>query len=295
VDISSRLPKDSKLPTKFPSFIFRNYAVIKDGLVNIAKLPVRVTKGTHEKLITAGVQGINHPVFITDPTVDLVIDLQKLPIINRKMVKDVSAKVFFETQYNLLQAQAEQKVYNSFSKDLLPSKKSEGFVEKYGEDAATWLKEQGFTDYSGFSPKTVQAEAVDFYMGKELKVNLKGLSSLPSLNELRKQIAKGKVNAAGSLMLSTFNLVEGFLKSEFYLKAADKDATLKAWLKGQTDAAKTKTRGLLYQVAQTTFALIVGQIWFSEFTSLDENSMIIDINGNKVDCKAEMQEIEIKI
>jgi hypothetical protein len=297
VDISSRLPKDSKLPATFPTFIFRNYAVIKDGLVNIAKLPVRITEDIHKKLITAGVKGEIDGGQCSGgvPTVDLTLDLQKLPVINRKMVKDVSAKTFFETQYNLLQAQAEQKVYNSFTKDLLPSKKSEGFVEKYGEAATTWLKEQGFTDYSGFSPKTVQAEAVDFYMGKELKVNLKGLSSLPSLNELRKQIIKGKVNAAGSLMLSTFNLVEGFLKSEFYLKAADKDATLKAWLKGQTDAAKTKTRGLLYQVAQTTFALIVGQIWFKEFTSLDENSMTIDVDGIKVDCKAEMQEIEIKI
>jgi len=210
------------------------------------------------------------------------------------MVKNVSAKDFFETHYKLTQAQAEQKVYNSFSKELLPDKKSEGFVEKYGEEAAVWLKEQGFTDYSGFSPKSVQVEATDFYLGKELKVNLKGLSSLPSLNELRKQIAKGKVNIAGSLMLPTFNLTEGFLKSEFYLKAADKDAVLMAWLKGQTDAAKAKTRNLLYQIAQTTFAIIVGQIWFSEFQSLDENSMIIDVDG-KIDCKAEMREIEIKI
>lgn len=183
----------------------------------------------------------------------------------------------------------------NYHKELLPAKKSSSFASLYGDDGAEWLKEQGITDYSGFGPKTVQAEATDFYMGKELKVSLKGLSKLPSLKEAKEQIAKKRLNAGGTLMEPTIRLVEGFLASEFYLKAADKDRALEAWLDGQTKAAKANARRLLFQVAQTTFSLIVGQVWFEEFSSLDENSLTLEIEGSKIDCKAEMREIEIKI
>jgi hypothetical protein len=298
VDISSRAVPSSIPHTKFQTFIFRNYAVIKDGLVNIDKLPVSVARSTYEKLKTE--LGEFHPVIETGGNLpndrfEILLDLRALPVINRKMVKDVSAKSFFETQYALLQAQAEQKVYNGYSKEFLQTKKSEGFATQYGEETAAWLKEQGFTDYSGFSPKSIQAEATDFYMGKELKVNLKGLSKLPSLKEVKEQIAKNKLNAGGLLMKPTVDLVETFLASDLYKKAAQKDKVMEVWLDGQTTAAKSKARELIFQTAQTTFSLVVGQVWFKEFSSLDENSMTIEVDGTKVECKAEMREIEIKI
>lgn len=291
VDISGRLTPELKgtLPEKFPTNIFRNYTAIKDGLVNIEKLPVRVTPATLQKLISEGAV----PADTTGT--DIVLDLRALPVINQKMVKDVSAKTFFATQYALSVSQAEQKVYNAYAKELLPSKRSEGISEKYGEAAATWLKEQGITD-GGFSPKSVVAEpSGDFYLSKELKVSLKGLSKLPSLKEVKEQVAKNKINAGGALMVPTVKLVESFLASDIYAKAAEKEKVLDAWLAGQTKAAKTKTRGIIFDIAQTTFALIVGQVWFNEFASLDENTMTLDVDGAKVECKAEMREVEIKL
>lgn len=300
VDLSARLTDEykGKIPENFETFIFRNYTVIKDGLVNIDMLPVRITRETLDVLVRA--LGEFHPAIETGGNLpndqfEVILNLRSLPVINQKMVKDVSAKAFFETQYALTKSQAEQKVYNSFAKELLPTKKSEGFAEKYGDEATAWLKEQGFTDYSGFSPKSVQADATDVYKGKELKVSLKGLSKLPSLKEVRQQIAKGKLNAPGALMAPTITLVDGFLDSPAYKAAADQHGVLAAWLEGQTKAAKAKTRGLLYQVAQTTFALVVGQVWFSEFATLEENSMDITVDGNTIPCQAEMREIDIKI
>jgi hypothetical protein len=158
-----------------------------------------------------------------------------------------------------------------------------------------WLKDQGITD-GGFSPKSVQSEpSGDFYMSKELKVSLKGLSKLPSLKEVKEQIAKNKLNAGGALMAPTVKLVESFLASDIYAKAAEKDKVLEVWLEGQTKAAKAKARGLIFQIAQTTFGLIVGQTWFSEFSSLDENSMDITVDGSTIGCKVEMREVEIKL
>jgi hypothetical protein len=293
VDLTSRLPKDTKIPASFETFIFRNYAIIKDGLVNVEMLPVRLSHKTAYQLKAADLpEGTLGALDVKDRKEgDFLIDLRKLPIINRKMVKAVSAKDFFGTCLALTKAQAGQKVLNGYVKDMLPEKKSASFAILYGDDGATWLKEQGFTDYSGFSPKSVQAESTDVYMGKELKVSLKGLSSLPSLKEAKEKISKGKPNPPSVLMKAAIDEVEEFLASEVYTKAADQNAVLKAWLDGQQKAARTDARKLIYQVAQTTFCLVVGQVWFSEFKSLDENTLTVD----GVECKVEMKEIEIKV
>lgn len=291
VDISARVPAElkGKVPDRLPTFVFRNYAIIKDGLVNVKLLPVKLTAETFQKLRAAGVVDGDSP----QPDAN-ILDLGALPVINRKMVRSVSASKFFCTEYELTKAQAAQKVFNGFSKELLPAKKAEGIAAQWGDTAAAWLKEQGIGD-GGFSPKTVQAEATDFYMGKELKVSLKGLSTLPSLKDLREQIKKGKLNAAGRLMKPHFDRVESFLASDVYAKAADKDAVLKAWLEGETKAAKDRARGLIYQIAQTTFCLVVGQVWFSDLATLDDTKMVIDTDEGRLDCSVEMREIRIAI
>lgn len=292
VDVSGRLPAEhkGKIPEKFQTFIFRNYAIIKDGIVNVDNLLVRLSESTFKILKTEGVVTGDYKAGY-----DYIIDVKALPVINRQMIKSTSAKSFFTTCFDLNKAQAAQKVYNGYSKDLLAAKKSEGFAALYGDPAALWLKEQGFTDYSGFGPKSTAAESTDFYMGKELKVSLKGYSSLPSLKEAKEKIAKAKLNPPTALMQPYIEECEKFLTSDAYTKAAAKEKVLEAWLKGQAKAATETCRKHIYNVAQTTFSIVVGQSWFSDFASLDENSMSLDFDGTKVDCKVEMKEIEVKI
>ena len=297
IDLSKRL-KDApnkSIPASFETFVYRNYALIKDGLVNVDKLPVRVSAATHTRLAKEGVtDALGRTPSAKDETIDMVLDLKALPVVNRKMVRAVSAKAFFTTEYELVKAQAVQKVFNSYSKELLPEKKVAGFVEKYGEDGAKWLKEQGIGD--GFQPpSTKQVEATDFYMGKELAVSLAKLSKLPSLKEAKESITKGKMSPTVSLMADSIKRVEDFLKSDTYTKAAAKESVLQTWLDGEKKAATEQCRKLIFDIAQTTFALIVGQVWFTEFSSIDENSLEIDVDGQKIACKAEMKDIQIKI
>lgn len=298
IDLSKRL-KDAPskdIPASFETFVYRNYAVIKDGLINIEKLPVRVSSTTFQKLLSEGVVASGDKIGSNPDTADVVLDLKKLPVINRQMVKNVSAKDFFTHKYELTKSQASAKVFNSYVKEMLPEKKSVGFVEKYGDDGAKWLKEQGITDYNGWQPpSTKQEEAKDFYMGKELDVSLKGLSKLPSLKEVKEQIAKKKLNAPGALMAETVKQVEAFLASDAYTKASDKDKALQTYLDKEQKTARDATRKLIFDIAQTTFSLVVGQVWFSEFSSIDENEMTIDVDGQKIACKATMKDIEIKI
>jgi len=287
VDLSKRLPSGSKIPAEFKTFVFRNYAVIKDGLVNIDTLPVKLSKSTWNKLVAA-------EVVTGDYTETVVLNLKSLPIVNRKMVHSASAKTRFSLEYRLTKARAAQKVYGHYKKERFP-RKSEGFGIIYGEADATWLKDQGITDYSGFGPKVVQAAATDHYMGKELVVSIKGLSSLPTVKDVKDRIAKGKLTPSASLMVPYVEEVEAFLASDIYAKAPNKDKLFETWLDGQTKAATAEVRLMLSEVAQQTFAVVVGQIWFKEFASLDENSLTIEIDKTKIECKVDMKEVQISI
>lgn len=289
VDLSDRLTdlvKD-KIPVIFPTFIFRNYAIIKDGLINVDTLPCRLSANTINQIPSSLYTKADNDIYI--------ISLKNISIINRNMIKEVSAKSLFELEYQLTKSRAEQKVYNHYRKELLKGKKSEGFAEKYGEEAASWLKEQGLTDYSGFSPRQVQTPASDFYMAKEMAISLKGLSSLPTIKDARDRMAKGKLTPSAALLVPTIKLVEGFLDSDIYKGSKDQQGLLETWITAQTEITIKETRKLIREKAQQLFTVIIGQVWPTEFSSLEENSLDLIMSGEKITGKIEMKEIKINI
>lgn len=286
VDLSSR-PEHAqyKIPTQFGTHTWRNYAIVSHGLVNVDKLPVRISQKTYEALRAANVAMALTPKGTDDV---IVIDVKPLPIINRKMVKAVSAKEIIELEWDLLKARATQKVYKAYQDELFPSVKLKGFSDLYTEAGATWLKEQGLTS-NGFAPKSVQAESKDFIMGKELEIKLKGCSKLDSVKAVREKIAaKKKLNPCDTFMSNAITEVDDFLKK-------NPKSVHEKWLTGQTQAQIAKTRGLLYQTSQIKFGILVGQTWFNEFSSLDENTMTVKIDGQEIVGVAELREIEVKI
>jgi len=286
VDLSSRPDhKKYKIPTDFETHVWRNYTIVCDGLVNVEKLPVTISEATWKALQTAGVQAEAQPGAGKNGVGIVVIDLKPLPIINREMVKAVSAKSSIELEWALLKSRAAQKVYKHYQNELFPGVKLKSLADLYGKDGAEWLKEQGIT-YNGFSPKTVQAESKDFIIGKELEIKLKGCSKLDSVKAVKEKT--GKKNPCDVLMSDAIDAVES------YLKKNPKNLHEK-WLTGKTDTATAETRGLIYQTAQTRFAIIVGQVWFQEFGSLDENTLKVNVDGQEITGIAELREVEIKI
>jgi hypothetical protein len=291
VDISNHAPDavKAKIPSDFPTFVFRNYAVVKDGLVNIEVLPAKLSQKTIETLFAAHKDGRLPDDALKTSSDHVLINFKALPVINRQQVKTVSAKTLFENEWALIKTQAAQKVYKSVLKEKFGTKKSEGFEEKYGTEVANWLKEVGFTDYSGFGPKSVQKEATDFYMAKEMSVSIKSFSSIPSLNEFKKQAAKGKLTPSAQLMADSVQHIETFLAS---MDAKD-DKKAETWLKAQDKALDRVRRTLISDKAKQIFGIIVGQTW--PFASPDENSMELTLDGQKLACKIEQREVEIKV
>jgi hypothetical protein len=310
IDISKRIPDEfkGKLPAVISTTCFRNYTVIKDGLVNIDQLPVTVSTETYGKIKgLVGSGQLTEKAIAGETVVDgvcqLLLNLKAMPVINRQMVKAISATDFFTTKFELTKSQAAQKVYNYYCDQKLPEKVQTGLVQQYGDAAAKWLAEQGIKDNGYQPPFTKTAAASDFYMSKELKVALKSFSSLPKVDDVKKVMDKVKADKTGkakltpsqAIMAPFVEEVETFLASDIYQKAAAKDDVLKVWLDGQAKSARMKCRGLIFEIAKTTFTVVVGQTWFTEFSTLDNCTLEIAAGNDKISCTVEMKEIEIPI
>jgi hypothetical protein len=300
VDLSDRIPEGddyAKIPQIFPTFIFRNYAIIKDGLVNVEVLPVRVTKDTAAKLAELLPQEAKPTnISMIGDFVIGVINLRALPVINRRMVSSVSAKALFAHQFELIKTKAAQKVYGDYLKDRFPKTASAKDTVAYGGVAAKWLLEQGF-GYNGYAPPhTTQAESTDVYMGKEIEVSVPGYKSFPKVSEVRDRFGSSKKQTTpGALMAPYVEEVEKYLQSEQYVDAKDKDAEFKTWIEAKSKSSVQKARQLMYQMACTKFSIVVGQVWPIEFSSLDETSLKVKLDGVETECSIVMREVPIKI
>lgn len=163
----------------------------------------------------------------------------------------------------------------------------------------------GFND-DGFNPRMVQAPHTDVYNAKSMETKFKGYASIPSYNEVIKRIESGKeLTGCAAIMGEAIEEVELFLKNN------PKNLHNK-WIEGKKESYTAQTRGLIYQMAKMKFSIILGQIWFPEFKSIEENSMeievklyptIVDKNGNKTKTEKNvkimgtilLEEVEVKI
>lgn len=298
--------RPSTLPESFATQVYRTYTIVKDGIVNVSKLPALVSKDTRNILVKKGAvtftSGIDANVGGV-PVFEVLIDLEKLPVINRKMVKGLTKQQFFDDHFTLVSRQADAKVLGGYLKELAGDdveRTSEDLAKQYGEDAAKWLREQGITS-NGFNPKGTTAEASgDFYVAKELNVGLKGLSSLPSLKDAKKKIDEwtaldDKARAKKILPPSVALMRPMIEEVETMRKKVHDDAKLKAWLDVGQLNVRERVCKMQALVAQHTFTIIVGQSWFTDASSLDDNAIDLNTNVGAVTAKAEMKEVEIKL
>lgn len=278
-------------PSNFPTKIFRNYAIIAHGIVNVGKLPVDISRSVYKQLAAYGVKLEDNERGVT------CIDLMTLPVLNRKMVKSVTLKDAIELEYNLTKLKAFAKVYKAYVKEKYPGEKLVAFTAKYGADATDWLKEQGITEYSGFNPSRVQTAATDFIMGKELTIKLKGYSSLPTVEKvMEKVIANQKPDAKKKATLNGPETLMAAALAEIAVFTNDNPEKLhKAWLTGREKTLIAEKRALEFRQSQIVFSIIVGQTWFSDMKTLDDKSMTLKIDGRDIEGTAEMKEIEVKL
>ena len=293
---SVKLPTNKYGLDSIDTFIYRTYTLIKDGILNVTTLPISASSPTIGKfdnraLITGGQSNDGNPIY--------TVDFSSLPVVNRKMVKNISATTLATKEYKLFELKALEKVYKYYENKHFP-RVSQGFVDLYGTDAEVWLKEVGITQFNGFAPKTTAAEASDMYMAVELKTKIAKHSALPKVDVVIAKVLAGKnTNPAEKLMAIAINDYEKQTNSSLYTKLTDqnlRDEVLKNWLAAVKMIVRVERRKLLQEIAQIKFALILSKKWFEEFDSFDDNKLQLDMNGSgSVDFTFDMVEKEIAV
>lgn len=251
---SVELPESApqNLPRIFGTFIWRNYAVVKDAVLNIEKLPVVLNRKAYDKLTAEGV--------ITAPWLEgyiYEIDLGQFKITN--WTDPLNPKEYAQDQLNLIYAKASKKVLKHFSEQLEPKDNSKTLKEMYGEEATNWLESIGITD-NGYAPKTEAHEPTEYYEAKELQVKAKGLT-IPSVNTLLKKLdGNKKLNSGDQYLKKVMDQVTEVLDS---LKTAEEKIN---WLKSAKRENTEEIDHLSDILEMKKMAIIADGAWFEGYT-----------------------------
>jgi hypothetical protein len=182
---------------------------------------------------------------------------------------------------SLEELRAKNKVLKAY---VTEERRSAAWDERYGKEAADWLRAQGLTEWGGYQPpKTKQSEASDYYMGKLLEVKIKGWSSLPPV----KDVISGKAKNAPALWMRAY-------VQEVEIKKASLGNKFDAWVSAQQKAIQCEVTALIREVAKLKFAVIVSGMGFAEFPDVNaEMRLPIQIAGAPGEAVAIMSEEKI--
>lgn len=249
----------------FNSFVWRNYAIVRDGIVNVSKLPIKLTRGTYNTLIENGLDLGEYKVGKV-----FVIDVSALPVINKAMVTGGSAEWLFNASYQEYLLECQQK----YAKSLIEkSEVGEKFSAMYGEDAALFLKKYGITE-GGFSPKTESGDITDKYVAKVLSVKLAGMSSVPKPSDVVSAKEKKKALTPSQATMDKAMVVVG--------------SNIDRGLSGETVVTEIKNnlKMLRADIVKVKFGVILGRKWFSDLSGYDDTTRELDFGlGKKIKCE----------
>ena len=284
------LPENDFNIDKVSSYKYNTFTIVKDGIVNVKLLPVLFSPELHNILVKNGVG------FTMDGET-CIIDLTSIPLVNRGMVKAISAEALANKEWELKKLQGDKKVYDFYRKELFP-KTSKSFVDMLGQEAADWLKTVGITDYNGYNPLTDAAETTDFYMSVNLATKIKGLSSLPKVTDVQKKIESGAILKINEyVMADALKNYHAQKESELYqsLSPEQQEGVLKTYLITKSDLLNQRRRAILQEIAEIKFALILSKKWFTEFQSFDENTLELTLDQQNLKFTFDLNEKEVKV
>lgn len=238
---------------KYPTYVWRTYTIIRDGALNVTKLPV--------------MSGDKH----------YVIELDKYPLVNKAIVSSLpSATDLAADAWDNLQLSASLKVIKHFIDKKTENDEEEKLSEFLTPEQDEFLKRHSITK-SGFSPSGIEEKATDHYMATQFSINIDGYSNLPSINAVTKKQASGK-KLTRSEELIAFNIDE---------YEQDSVAELTADLKNQL----AKQRAIRYNIQKAKFAVVLGHLWFPEFASRE--NCLLEIDGQKFEFVIKPLKVEI--
>lgn len=267
IDVELELPKNNVGLTKINSFVFRNYTIIKDGILNVNMLPVELDKATADKLFKKGVIAIpfDNATIVDEKHRYYCLDFSNLPIVNKQRTKSVKASEMTEEIKRLTELRFQLKYLGFLKKKFDVTSESTGTGSVYTADQIAFLSSLGITD-KGYSPKTELNKSGDFYMALALKSVVKGFSSIPKIEDVDKKLSAGKpFTPSESFMRNTMAYVDSK-----YLDEGGRDRYTNA-LRSAFDQLSLEKDKLLGVLSRQKFALILSKKWFSDKNGFEDN------------------------
>lgn len=300
------LPKNQFGVDSIPSFIWRNYTIVRDGILNFRYLPCILNEKTYNKLVKKGVKFIKEKVETTEDgrlLQTVIIDMSDLPIINKRMVKSISAKSLAEIEIELIKVQSAAKFLKSVLKTTPQGEvKISPFakvIQGQTKEFLEYVTALGISEYNGFSPKVAAADSTDSYMSCCLKTKVAKFSSVPKVADVIKKINENKnLTPSESVVKDEMDKFYNVSESVKYEGMSEKSKQ-----KIAEDIAENyfvdnneKRKELIAAKAEIIFSLIMTRSWFKEFSSMDENEIEVNVNNDiKTTCKFEFKEEEVAI
>ncbi len=240
--------KKLNLTKDFACSVFRTFTIIKDGRLNMEKATFKLSKETHDYLKSIGATDVT---WTAQP---VEYDLTAVPVMNRKYANSVkSVKPFCDLAMREAELEGIVKVLKANAK----AQKATTFnpATNYSDAVTAYLAK--FHIKNGvYSPPSTVGAASDFYMSKKFSIKIKGLSSLPKIDDVTKKIEAKKA-------LTTADTV---IKLGLDELARTKDVE-KAFKDRQQELREVRA-ALLRQ----KFAIVLGKAWFEEFAGERKDS-----------------------
>lgn len=267
IDVELELPANNVGLSKVSSFVWRNYTIIKDGIVNITTLPMTISNETYAALQSRDSVKISDVQKSSNGTVDCIIDISAVPVLNKKKVQGCKKSELTKLALALTDCKFALKYLGSIKKQYEKDVEVLGEAFGYTQEQADYLASLGITA-KGYSPKKETEKEGDFYMATTLNSTFKSFSSIPKIEDLDKKRKAGKnftpseqyldavINNINTTVLSKFK--EGTKEYEEAVKKVFADIT----------AEKNKYQA---EIAQMKFALLVSRKWFVDAKDFDDN------------------------
>jgi len=266
VDLGGTDYKKLGLERVHSTYVWRNYTVVRDGVLNVQKLPVSMSKQTYDLFVKNGVVDKEHGRHYAGRV--YVVHLDRVPVINRAIAEGyTSAKTLVELAARELHLKAEQKVLGFRISELEPEKPVD--IVGYSPEQATFLKEKAGITASGYNPPVEKEAATDFYMAKEFELKASGFSSIPKVSEVQDRLKEKKKLTASAQLVA--DAIESHKKSWASL----------AKLKTKLEDVRGELVQVRSEIQKAKFAVVLGNKWFDEFTS-------------RANCKLSVADVEYK-
>jgi hypothetical protein len=274
------LPANQWGMNEYETHITRSYNIIKDGILNVTRMPVTLDGETRAKFDSLGL--IVETLEPVNGKEVVLIDFSELPIINKSMLQSLNASEFTKEYLSLEEQKAAQKVFRYFDQQMNPPVSITNDEQK---DA--FLTMLGITK-NGFNPPSTAAPSTDVYMAPNLECKFAGLSSLPSIpNAQKKRDENKKLNLADKMILKYCDMVNNLIS----LNAESAGETIR----DLTKKVVAQKRSLEYNIANKTISLILSRGWFKDLEGFDDTKVELQSEFGIVDADLLFKEIEVKI